>query len=252
MNDLRTPKMILFDYGDTLLAEPEWDSSRATEILMRYTVKNPRGLTPAQVHEFTKALWDQVCTPARRLDREIHEHQFMRLAYELLQIEFSIPVEEQSRVFFEEAHRIVPLPHIEEALAYLAARGTRTGVVSNISEAGDVLSARLARHLPGSAFEFVIASSEYGVRKPDPLIFQLACAKADLPPEDIWFCGDNPRCDIEGAYAAGMFPIWYENLTIASVWRDPSYAPPACPHPHIHDWRELIEIIKDLPCTTPT
>ena len=252
MNDLRVPKMILFDYGDTLLAEPGWDSFRATEELMCYAVRNPRGLTWKQVHAFTYDLWSEVCGPARHIDREIHEHQFMRLAYGLLQIEFSIPVEEQSRIFFEAAHSIVPLPHIEEVLAYLAARNIRTGVVSNISEAGDVLSARIGRYLPGSAFEFVIASSEYGVRKPDPLIFQLALAKAGLPPEDIWFCGDNPRCDVEGAHGLGMFPVWYEDLTVASVWRDPSHAAPACPHLHIHDWRELIEIIKDLLCTTPT
>jgi len=243
MKELRAPKMILFDYGQTLVGETEYDLLRGNEALMRCAVKNLRNLTPAQAHAFTEALWDRVCGAARQADREIHEHQFVHLAYELLQIEFSIPVEEQSRVFYDHTYSVAPLRHIEELLEYLAGQGIRTGVVSNISEAGDALAARIAQHLPDNAFEFVIASSEYGVRKPDPLIFQLALAKADLPPEDVWFCGDNHRCDVEGAFAAGMQPIWY---------CDTLEEPPACPHLHIRDWREFIEILKDVPCTTLT
>ena len=238
------PKMILFDYGHTLLYDPVWDGLRGSEALMRYAVKNPRGRTAAQVSAFADELFDRVCTKQGwAIDREIHERQFNQLLYGLLQIEFSIPPQEQERVFYNAFICTQPMPHIEELLGFLASQGIRAGVVSNFSASAEQLRERIAQHLPLDRFEFTIASSEYGVRKPNPLIFDLALAKADLPPEDVWFCGDNPRCDVEGAHAAGMFPVWYENLALENPWHEPE--PPACPHLHIHDWREFIEILKE-------
>ena len=230
------PKMILFDYGGTLMDEPSWNGLPGTRALLRYAVKNPRGLTAEEVSGFADELFDSVGRAAWNIDRELHEWQFDRLLYGLLQIEFSISAEEQERVFCA-ATCTEPMPHIEELLAYLAGQGIRMGVVSNIMFSAGQLRERIARHLPLEQFEFTIASSEFGVRKPDPLIFQLALGKADLSPEDVWFCGDHPRCDVEGAHAAGMRPVWYCGAP---------EKPPACPHLHIQDWRELIQILKDI------
>ena len=246
MNDLRVPKMILFDFSGTLAAEPDENGLQGAEALLSYCEKNPRNLGARDLFRLAVGLWQELSVPARRADREIHEFQSIRLRNELLGLEFSIPPQQQELVFWEAYTPLVPMPHMEELLGFLETRGIRKGVVSNIGFSGRTLAARLARTLPGHEFAFIIASSEYGVRKPDPLIFQLALAKANLAPEDIWFCGDNPRCDVEGAHAAGMFPVWYEELTVEDPRRDASAAVPACPHLHIHDWRELIEILKDL------
>jgi len=243
--------MIIFDYGHTLMTEPEWDVLRGTRALLRHAVRNPRGLEAEEVSAFAEKLHAQLCEPVYPLHRELHEWQLMRLLYGLLQIEFSVSVEEQERVFYTAAIRTVTMPHVEEMLAYLEGRGIRKGIVSNIMSSGGQLRERIARHLPLEQFEFVIASSDCGVSKPDPLIFRLALAKADLPPEEVWFCGDTPRCDAQGAHATGIFPVWYEDQTMECTWRGPC-APPDCPHLHIHDWRELIEILRDLPCTIPT
>jgi len=232
------PKMILFDYGGTLMDE-EWDPPRGDEAILRHAVKNPLGLTPKDLGHFAEELRAELCDSVIALRRELHEWQFTRLLYETLQIEFSIPVEEQERVFFQAASvRHTPMPHVKELLAFLAGQNIRTAVVSNIMSSGAELKRRIERHFSLAQFEFIIASSDYGVGKPDPLIFRLALAKADLPPEDVWFCGDNIRCDIEGSNAAGMQAVWYED--------DPSENPPACPHLQIRDWRELIEILKEL------
>ncbi len=243
---LRKPKMILFDYGQTLLAETEYDPLRATRVLMQYAVKNPRDLTPEQIGAFAEELYEKVCMPARSIHREVHTWQFERLLYDLLQIEFSIPREEQEFIFFGAGIRAVAMPHVAQLLDFLAENNIRRAVVSNISSSGKQLKERIARALPGYEFEFVIASSEYAVCKPDPLIFQLACAKADLEPQDIWFCGDHPRFDVEGSYAAGMTPVWFTDTTIECTWRKPESARSQCPHLHLHDWRELIELIKNL------
>ena len=39
------PEMIIFDYGHTLLCEPDWNSDRGNVELMKYIVKNPNNCT---------------------------------------------------------------------------------------------------------------------------------------------------------------------------------------------------------------
>ena len=43
------PKMILFDYGGTLLCEPEWDMLRGERALFKHVVANPHHFTPEQL-----------------------------------------------------------------------------------------------------------------------------------------------------------------------------------------------------------
>ena len=93
--------------------------------------------------------------------------------------------------------------------------------------------------LPGNHFEFIIATSEYLFRKPNKRIFDLALEKADLKAEDIWFVGDNPVCDIDGAKKAGMTPIWYKAALLQETEdRDDVIK--------ITNWNELREIIEGL------
>ncbi|MDR2687661.1 MAG: HAD family hydrolase [Oscillospiraceae bacterium] len=239
------PKMVLFDFGHTLMAEPDASELRAAEALLRHCVKNPQNLHAEDIQRFCRELWRKFCRPAAQAGREVQDFQFQRLRSALLGLEFSLSPQEQELVFWEAYTPVAPMPHIEELLAFLEARGIRKGVVSNISFSGETLAARLAKGLPGYDFEFVIASSDYGVRKPDPLIFQVALAKAGLEAGDAWFCGDSPSYDIEGAHAAGMRAVWYDDRTVDCLYRDPAQEPPACPHVHIHGWRELIDILKE-------
>ena len=234
--------MILFDYGHTLLAEPDWDFERGAKALLRCAVRNPLGVGPGDVANFVQALWEKFL-PVLHMDMNHHEHQIMRLAVESLRLGFAVPLEALEMVFWEGAVVSASLPHIQELLDFLAARNMRTGVLSNMTFSGKALTERIAKEIKHS-FEFVVASSEYGVRKPDPMIFQLACAKANLPPEDIWFCGDNPRCDVDASYEAGMYPVWYTDDTLPCPFRDVTQPEPQSPCLHIHDWRELIEILK--------
>lgn len=236
------PEMILFDYGRTLLFEPGSDSLRAQRALFPYVTRNPRGLSAEEVCAFSAQLFGEAA-PARALGFELHNFAFQRLLYESLGIELSLSWAQAERVFWDAASPGAVMPGAPEMLRSLQALGIRTGVVSNISFSGESLRERLSRLLPDSRFEFVVASSEYMVRKPNPRIFRLALEKAGLPAGRVWFCGDNVRADVEGADAAGLFPVWYEGEAGEpdyDVRRDP-LGPPRCPHLHIRHWRELTQ-----------
>ena len=37
---MKTPKMVLFDYGQTLIAEQKFDGVKGTEAVLRYAARN--------------------------------------------------------------------------------------------------------------------------------------------------------------------------------------------------------------------
>ena len=48
---MKMPKMILFDYGQTLIAEQKFDGVKGTEAVLKYATKNKYNLSAEQVQE---------------------------------------------------------------------------------------------------------------------------------------------------------------------------------------------------------
>lgn len=243
---MKKPEMILFDYGHTLLYEPGFDPARCEEAIFPYLVKNPQALTPKQVSERVQELFGFFQEQSEG-GMEIHEWQFMRIAYESLGLEFSLSYPELEEIAWNAASEGAKMPHVEEMLRFLKESGIRTGVISNICWSGQALARRINRLLPENTFEFIMASSEYALRKPHRLLFEAALWKAGLPAEQVWYCGDGFRNDVKGAHGAGIFPVLYRGDTPEG----PSpYAGqregknPDFPYLQLHDWRELIEVLK--------
>lgn len=89
----------------------------------------------------------------------------------------------------------------DDALEALAGAGHRLGVISNADgRVEGVLEAVGLRH----HFEFVVDSEVVGVEKPDPAIFQEACRRLELSPEECLYVGDLYPVDYLGARRAGM------------------------------------------------
>lgn len=66
-------------------------------------------------------------------------------------------------------------------------------------------------------FSDIFISSEVGFSKPEKEIFQTACKKINLNPENCIMIGDRYKVDIEGSLNVGMHGIWVnrnkENIT---------------------------------------
>lgn len=240
---MRKPAMILFDYAHTLAWEPQPDFLRGERAVFRHVKANPRQVTPEEAARLGTELFLSA-RDCRHSGWELHEHQYLRLKYDLLGLTFGLPLNELEKLFWTAACPGELMPGAADMLAQLRARGICTGVISNLGWSGEALADRLQRLLPEHAFEFVIASSDYGVRKPDPLIFRAALAKAALPPEEVWFCGDQIDADVFGAQAAGIFPVWYEETSIPNGFaRKNAGLTITGEHLHIHHWRELIDAL---------
>jgi len=240
------PKMIMFDYGNTLLCEPMFNTLKGQEALSKYIKSNKNNLSPTQINVFSENLFGKL-RAARESGFELHEWQFERFLYEYLEIELSITFSEAEKVFWDNTSSGEFMPNVDRLIDYLNENGIRSGVISNISFSGSALRERINRLLPRNKFEFIIASSEYMFRKPNPMLFELALKKAHLPAKDVWFCGDTIKTDIDGAASAGIFPVWYEDEVMENPWRWESRdIVPQYEHLHIHDWNELIELLDRL------
>ena len=241
---MKKPKMILFDYGHTLLCEPGFDFLRGEESLFKYIKNNKNGLTPKQVCDFSQELFERIGV-VRELGLELHEWQFQRFLYEYLEIELSISLPEAEKIFWYHVSAGAVMPNADRIIDYINSNGIRSGVISNIGFSGAALTERINRLLPQNKFEFIIASSEYMFRKPNPMLFELALKKAGLNAGDVWFCGDNIKADVEGSAAVGIFPVWYEDETMENPSRKQGEsAVPDCDYLHIPDWMELIDVLE--------
>ena len=241
------PEMILFDYGGTLCCEPEWDMLRGEKILFEHVIANPHAYSPEDLSSWESAYY-QSLQPVRDLGAEPTEIQMLRTKYELHGIKLDISYEEAELIFWD---HVSPMkenclyPHVRKMLKYLTDNHIRTGIVSNIGWTGTALKRRIHTLLPDHHFEFILASSDYGLRKPDGRLFQIALEKAALRPADIWFCGDTYDKDVEGAQAAGMFTVYYQGYTDGGACRESLNHDSLRNTPVITDWDELIEFLND-------
>lgn len=95
-------------------------------------------------------------------------------------------------------------PDVRESLARLQAMGLSLAVVSN----WDDRLGRLLTHLDLTRyFDAIVFSAALGVEKPDPRIFGYALELLDVAPDAALHVGDDRRCDVEGALAAGMHAL---------------------------------------------
>ena len=167
----------------------------------------------------------------------------MLLLYEYLGIEFSLTPLEMETVFWNGTSMGAIMPDADKMLDYINENGIRSAVISNLIWSGEALTERLNRLLPMNRFEFVMTSSDYLVRKPNRLLFDIALQKAGLRAEEVWYCGDNLQADVEGSAQCGIFPVWYDNDIEKSKDRAKEKTP-GCEHLHIHEWDEMIDLLK--------
>lgn len=230
---MNAPRMILFDYGQTLLCEQGFDGVAGTKAVLRYATKNNYNHMAEEIQAAANEINREVGrgNPKTRhqFQIEVPNHMLTAYLYQSMGIELSLTSSQIDRVFWDAASPAVPTEGIEEFLLYLKARQIRTGVISNISYCAEVVQERICRMLPCNDFEFILTSSEYMFRKPHARIFQLALEKAGLQPEEVWYIGDDYQCDVVGARNAGIFPVYYigaskkepmEDVLTVSTWEE--------------------------------
>lgn len=105
---------------------------------------------------------------------------------------------------FGDAARWRAYADVEPAFRRLKAAGTRVGIISNWDTRLEGVLVGLGL---GPLVDTIVSSAVVGLHKPDPRIFELACARLDVEPERCAHVGDHYYADVVGAKAVGMTPV---------------------------------------------
>ena len=242
---MKKPEMIIFDYGHTLLYEPNHSTSAGNAAIYPYITKNPNNIPLDEFDRTCTEVFAQIRESRGRL--EVHEFAVLKTFYELMGIELSVSLQEAERIIWEAISIGAAMPQVKEMLAFLREQGIRTGVISNICFSGNAMKQRLERILPEHKFEFVLTSSEYAFRKPHPAMFRIALQKAGLSADKVWYCGDDFEADVIGAHGVGMFPVLYEcrdvelYMPVVNEKRSCDFE-----YLHIHEWKEMMDVLRGV------
>ncbi len=149
---MNKPKMIMFDYGQTLISEGGFNGEAGTRAVLKHAIKNPYQISAKDLQEFAMTLNREIgrYDPDVRKSPwiEVHNHIFQKFLYEYYDIEIGLTTEELEKVFWDNAAERQPTRNIVKLLCYLKEQRIRTAVISNISFSGKALADRINEMLP--------------------------------------------------------------------------------------------------------
>ena len=230
MNSLITT--VLFDAVGTLIYLPRTVGDHYREAALPFGVD----LAAGQLDHAFRTAWKDAPTRANTFGPRPDDDKGWWRDLVRRVIDDTLPVAQRQSFPFEAyfeavyAHFAEPgvwfaYPEVTGVLADLKSRGLKLGLVSNFDRR---LHAVLDHLGLAGFFAEVVISSEVGIDKPDPGIFQLALDTLAAQPAEAVHVGDDPKCDW-GATAAGLrvFELRRPGNTLRDVipWLETAHQP---------------------------
>ena len=94
---MKRPEMIIFDYGHTLLYQPNFNTSNGNKAIYPYINRNPHNISFEEYDKIITELFAKI-KAERGAILEIHEHNFLKLAMEYMDISLSVSIEEAEEI----------------------------------------------------------------------------------------------------------------------------------------------------------
>ncbi len=203
---MQKPDALLFDLWGTLINSVDFDPQKGHAAVMEIC-ENPNGVSLDEVMDFGRRIVNATVAREEESALEYTQASLLRMVADALGLRPRASSEECEWAFWRASLRVSMVDGVDDLLRELETLGIPMGVVSNSSFAGCTLERELERQRIRRYFRFVISSADYGVRKPDPLIFEVALRRLGFDAGRVWFAGDNVGYDIIGARQAGIFPV---------------------------------------------
>ena len=202
---------MLFDWGDTLM-----EFAYAPELVAAGHRAGLAAIGRDGLPELTEHFREEY-EPLFWAPGTIEEIEYPQLVRRLLG-DFGIGVDDDELGRFleaehdawEPARRLAANTH--PLLEALRERGLKLGLVANAFDPGWLLHRDLEHMGLAQRLDFSVFSSEVGMRKPHPAIFERALEVLDVAPENALFVGDRLFEDIRGSAELGMTTVqalWY-------------------------------------------
>jgi putative hydrolase of the HAD superfamily len=202
-------RAVLFDWGDTLfhfaydeeLLAAGWEAGLAT--LERDELPGP---------DATARVFRERYLPLLFVPGSLEEVEYPGMIRELL-AGFGVELDDDELDRFLAAEHAAWEParilgaDTHALLDSLRERSLLTGLVSNAFDPGWLLYRDLADMGLADRLDAAVFSSEVGLRKPHPAIFEATLSALGVEPEDALFVGDRRYEDVRGAKELGMTTV---------------------------------------------
>ena len=228
---------IFFDVDGTLVDYEAAEKTAALQFLDNFS-----GVLPFEREAFA-SLWHDLMTKhyARFLAGEIDwAGQRRSRIQELFQFAHQPVTDETADRYFEiyRAYHEANWQLFSDVIPALdALKEQRLGIITNSNLAYQ--TEKLKRLGILDRFEWLVASEQVGVAKPDPAIFIEACRRAQTEPSESIYIGDDLEKDAVASQAAGLRGIWLNREV-------------DLPHPsHVVMMRDLRELAGMISRRTP-
>jgi putative hydrolase of the HAD superfamily len=202
-------RAVLFDWGDTLfhfaydeeLLTAGWEAGLAT--VERDGLPGP---------EQTAGVFREHYLPLLFVPGSLEEVEYPGMIRELLGgFGVQLDADELDRFLAAEHAAWAPArllgAHTHALLDSLRGRGLLTGLVSNAFDPGWLLHRDLADMGLAERLDAAVFSSEVGLRKPHPAVFEATLSQLGVEPEEALFVGDRRYEDMRGAKELGMTTV---------------------------------------------
>lgn len=196
---------VFFDCWDTLISfrlkNPEWNYHT-----LKKHAKNKDMVNWDEVSDFCAHFYHDYYEA--QLDYELKVEQILQLMVFRFHIALDCSIETCSHEILIHLDPI-PVKGIEAFLTYLDEQKIPYACLSNTVYSDFDTKALIEKLLPNHHFKFLLASSQIGVKKPNPIFFQTGVAMANLKLEECMYIGDKLLQDAYGSSLAGFgYSIW--------------------------------------------
>jgi putative hydrolase of the HAD superfamily len=240
-------KAVVFDLGHTLIdyyvdwREPE---NRAISDFYSVISENTDELPDKSV--FVKTIVHELDNARRKRRVEMIEIPLHTFLGERLK-QFELPFDEEMiqkglEIFYGALleHRKL-IPGTLEMLHNIKENGYRVGLISDVAwglpsyfPKRDMVFYKLDVY-----FDNLVFSTDVGLRKPNPKIFQIALENLGIEAQEAVYVGNNLQADIKGAHDSGLKAVLKKSNYF---FPDDSIVPDA----YVDDWSELKSILDAL------
>ena len=232
------PRGLLLDFGNTLVEERSFDPRAGNEWLLTRVTHKPAHITIDDILDRAVRVTSETAARRDQFQMETPFPMLNRLIYDYFGVRFADPVPVLELGFWKASVVTRPMPGARAALEQLHAAGARIGVLSNASFSEAVIHNELAKHGLAEHIECVVVSSDYCLRKPNVLLFEVAAARLGVTPGEVWVVGDRMDTDVLGARAAGMTSVWFGQRSLSeSLIAVADFT--------VCDWNELVRTFQE-------
>jgi putative hydrolase of the HAD superfamily len=241
-----------FDLFNTLITVKPQALEQAMDCLWKSLGRSSIDVDNDQMKKAHHQIAREYLHKARQTGQETHNRFWIRDSLALLGHNLSAndqriadAVEAYFSAFYEHSCLI---PKTFNMLSKLKAN-YRLGLLSNFTHAPAAKNI-LEKHKLSPFFDALLISGDLGYRKPHQIAFNALLDKLGVSKERCIYIGDDPECDIDGAWEAGIESIWMTYVRDAKIPLAPGpdlqkAKTPQKETPRISSWEELSALLPD-------